>query len=256
MCTVVILRRPDHRWPLLWAANRDEMLGRPWRPPGRHWPERPDVTAGLDLLAGGSWLGINDHGVVAAMLNRMGTLGPEAGKRSRGELVLDALDHADAVAAAQALSDLDPLAYRPFNMLIGDNRDAFWLRADGSGIRVAPLAEGLSMLTAFELNDRTDPRIRCFLPRFEQAPPPDADHQDWQDWQKLMATTAATGSPAGATAGSMNREAALSFQLDNGFGTRSSALLALPSVDHPELDPVFLFSPGPPGQVPYRPVPL
>ncbi|HIJ63737.1 MAG TPA: hypothetical protein HPQ04_13680 [Rhodospirillaceae bacterium] len=254
MCTVVVLRRPEHRWPLLWAANRDEMQGRPWLPPGRHWPERPDVVAGLDRLAGGSWLGINDQGVVAAMLNRMGTLGPEAGKRSRGELVLEALDHTDAVDAAQALSQLDPQAYRPFNMLIGDNRDAFWLRADGAGIRVVPLAEGLSMLTAFELNDRADPRIDNFLPRFEQAPPPDPDRKDWHGWQTLMASTAPAGTTAGASQRSMNREAALCFQLDNGFGTRSSALLALPSVDHPELDPVFLFSPGPPGQAPYRPV--
>ena len=48
MCTVVILRRPGHPWPLVFAANRDEMLDRPWRPPGRHWPERPEVVAGLE----------------------------------------------------------------------------------------------------------------------------------------------------------------------------------------------------------------
>ncbi|MGY9055065.1 MAG: NRDE family protein, partial [Alphaproteobacteria bacterium] len=36
MCTVVILRRPGHAWPLLMAANRDEMRGRAWSPPGRH----------------------------------------------------------------------------------------------------------------------------------------------------------------------------------------------------------------------------
>ena len=46
MCTVVILRRPEHDWPLLIAANRDEMLARSWLPPARHWPDRPDVAAG------------------------------------------------------------------------------------------------------------------------------------------------------------------------------------------------------------------
>jgi uncharacterized protein with NRDE domain len=64
------------------------------------------LVAGLDVLAGGSWLGINDWGLVAAVLNRHGSLGPEANRRSRGELVLEALDHADAVAAAEALSHL------------------------------------------------------------------------------------------------------------------------------------------------------
>src|ERR1700732_3844430 len=108
MCTLVILRRPAHSWPVLVGANCDEMIDRASKPPGRHWPDRPELLAGLDLLAGGSWLGVNDWGVAAAVLNRHGSLGPAVGVRSRGELVLEALDHADAVAAAEALSHLDP----------------------------------------------------------------------------------------------------------------------------------------------------
>src|ERR1700749_4586327 len=154
MCTLVILRRPDHRWPVLIGANRDEMIERPSEPPGRHWPDRPEVVAGLDRLAGGSWLGVNDWGVAAAVLNRHGSLGPATGLRSRGELVLEALDHADAVAAAEALADLDPAAYRTFNLIIADERDAFWLRPAGrSRIELHPVEEGLSMIAAGDLND-------------------------------------------------------------------------------------------------------
>ena len=68
MCTVVTLRRPGHDWPLLIAANRDEMQGRTWSPPARHWPERPATVAGKDHQAGGSWLGGNDDGVAVAIL--------------------------------------------------------------------------------------------------------------------------------------------------------------------------------------------
>lgn len=246
MCTVVILRRPDHRWPVLVGANRDEMNDRPWQPPARHWSDRSNVVAGLDELGRGSWLGLNDEGVVAAVLNRMGTLGPLAGKRSRGELVLEALDHADAVDAAEALIHLDSRSYRPFNMVIADNRDAFWLRADGESLRAIPLNEGVSMVTAFDLNDPADARIRTFLPRFAEQPIPDPDAGEWQSWQTLLASKAPTGLP--------DREAGLTFQLSNGFGTRSSALIALPSVDHPEIDPVFLFAPGAPDEVHYRSV--
>src|SRR3954453_3826583 len=114
MCTLAILRRPDHAWPVVIGANRDEMIDRPARPPARHWPDRPEVVAGLEELAGGSWLGLNDLGVRAAVLTRHGALGPAAGQRSRGELVLEALDHADAVTAAEALSHLDPASYRTF----------------------------------------------------------------------------------------------------------------------------------------------
>jgi uncharacterized protein with NRDE domain len=92
MCTLVILYRPGHRWPLLLAGNRDEMRDRPTSPPGRHWPDQPDVVAGLDHLGGGTWMGINQQGVVAVVMNREGTLGPAADKKSRGELVLQALN--------------------------------------------------------------------------------------------------------------------------------------------------------------------
>src|SRR5207248_2606717 len=125
MCTLVILRRPNHDWPVIIGANRDEMIDRPAKPPGRHWADRAEVVAGLDLLAGGSWLGINDWGVAAAILNRHGSLGPADGLRSRGELVLEALDHADAAAAAAALSQLNTAAYRSFNLIVADNRDGY-----------------------------------------------------------------------------------------------------------------------------------
>src|SRR5579863_3156236 len=187
MCTLVILRRPEHAWPVVIGANRDEMIARAALPPGRHWPDRAEVVAGLDLEAGGSWLGVNDWGVAAAILNRHGSLGPAAGLRSRGELVLEALDHADAVAAAAALSHLDPAAYRTFNLIVADNRDAFWLRHAGSGpIQARPLAEGLSMIDSGELNRPNNRRVTLATPRFRDATPPDPDRDDWAAWEALL----------------------------------------------------------------------
>src|SRR4029077_7857112 len=170
MCTLVILRRPGHRWPVLIGANRDEMINRASKPPARHGPDPPERVAGRDKLAGGSWLGINDWGVSAAVLNRHGSLGPGEGQRSRGELVLEALDHPDAVAAAQALAHLDPAAYRTFNLIIADNRDAFWLRhADGRNIDAWPIAEGLSLIDSGELNRPNNRRVALATPRFRDA---------------------------------------------------------------------------------------
>src|SRR3546814_3215120 len=85
--------------------------------------------------------------VVAAILNRRGSLGPAPGKRSRGELVLEALDHADALTAAEALAELDPRAYRSFNLVVADNRDAYWLcnrgEPDSRVVEVMPVPAGL-----------------------------------------------------------------------------------------------------------------
>jgi uncharacterized protein with NRDE domain len=235
MCTLVILRRPEHDWPVVIAANRDEMIDRPAKPPARHWPDRPEVVAGLDLLAGGSWLGINDWGVAAAVLNRTGSLGPAAGLRSRGELVLEALDHADAVDAATALSYLDPASYRSFNLIIADNRDGFWVRHTGRGrIEARPLADGLSVIAAGDVDELTTPRLALARPRFLRAPPPDPERDEWTAWQDLLGDAAA---PPGAPP-----EAAMRFRTPNGFATVSSALIALPAVPSPERPAVFRYA--------------
>jgi hypothetical protein len=222
----------------LLAANRDEMAGRPWKPPARHWPDRGHVTAGLDELAGGSWLGINDDGLAAGILNRVGSLGPLDGKRSRGELVLEALDHAEASESAKALAHLNPTAYRPFNLLVADFKDAFWLKNDGQRIDVYPIGPGLHMLTAHDLDDMNSPRIQAFLPCFQTCKPPEPTQGDWRDWKSLLAT----GAPGD---NGNNEDAALLIRRPNGFGTVSSALIGLPQ-PYPPTEPVFLFAPGPP----------
>ena len=251
MCTLVLLRRPDAQWPLVLAANRDEMIERPWRPPGRHWPDRPEVLAGQDMLAGGSWLGLNDHGVIAGILNRFGTLGPAPGQRSRGELVLEALDHADARDAAAALAAIDPRAYRPFNMIIADNRDGFWLRhAEAGGsvpVTVKALGAGLAMIAAGDLDETETPRLRRYRPRFAAAAAPDPGSDDWTRWETLLGDGDAT-LEEGATA-------AMRFRTERGVATVSSALIALPAAGRAGAEPVFRFRAWQPQPEPWHDVP-
>ncbi|MDZ7712781.1 MAG: NRDE family protein [Rhodovibrio sp.] len=260
MCTAVLLRRPGHDWPLVLASNRDEMKGRPWQAPGRHWPDRPEVVGGLDELSGGSWAGVNDWGVVAVILNRYGSLGSDAWKRSRGELVLEALDHAEARAAAKALRDLEPGAYRSFNLLVADAREAYWLRNLGTAetahggpaeaVEVQAVPEGLSMINAGDLNAHNDIRVRRYFDAFDQTPAPDPGRGDWSSWTRLLADR--SEDPAWGPI------SAACFMQDDGFGTLSSSLIALPappqSLDVEPRPAEYLFAPGPPGDTPHRPV--
>ncbi len=216
------------------------MPDRPWSPPGRHWDDRPDVVAGLDQLAGGSWMGMNDYGLVCVVMNRVGTLGPDPHKRSRGELVLEALDHSEATEVATAFSSLAPEAYRPFNLLIGDPRSCFWIRNNGQRITVSPIPPGLHMLTALELNDQTDPRIRHYLPLFRSAPTPDPEKDDWATWKALLSSD---DHPPDEP-----RSAAMCFNLDTGLSTLSSALIALPRHPSSEDMPIWLHTTGQPGR--------
>lgn len=235
------------------GANRDEQIDRPWQPPGQHWPDRPDVIAGLDELGGGSWFGVNGTGVTACILNRRGTLGPEDGKRSRGEIVLDALDHEDAAVAADSLSHLDGSAFRGFNLVIADNRDAYWLKLDTSvsdQVSVTSVPEGYSMFTAGDLNDRSSDRIAAFLPHFERAETPNPDDSSWAAWQTLFAEGASPENPS----------TAMCFRTDSGFGTSSSALIALPSHEAalaaPPARTSLLFAAGPPDSADYQSIAL
>ena len=251
MCTVVTLVRPGHDWPLILAANRDEMVNRPSEPPARHWDDRSHVTAGLDVLAGGTWLGMNDDGLVACVLNRVDSLGPMDGKRSRGELPLEALDHAEARVATEALIDLDPTAYRSFNMVIADIHEAWWITSnDRTGeISATRMDPGVSMVTAHDMNDMSSGRIRHHLPRFRAAPAPDPDEADWFAWEALMADR---GRASDADwSGSMCVK-------EGNFGTVSSSLIALPGVpdEGRRPKPTWRFAPGSPGDTAYYDVML
>ena len=54
MCTFIISWQPNEKWPVVIGANRDELITRAWRKPGRHWSDRPEVVAGYDEEEGGS----------------------------------------------------------------------------------------------------------------------------------------------------------------------------------------------------------
>jgi len=247
MCTVVLLRRPEHEWPLLVAANRDERVSRAWDPPARHWPDRAEVIAGRDREANGSWLGINDHGVVAAILNRSGSLGPAPDKRSRGELVLDALDHAAAPDAAEALSEIDAAAFKSFNLVIADAERAFWVKGEGNGTpEVSEVPEDISIFTAHDMNDvLSSPRTRHYLPLFQKAHPPNPQLGEWTAWENLVASRE-------MGAGQTDANAAIHVETDWGFGTVSTSLIALPSLANTNLTPKWRFTEAWPIRQPYR----
>ena len=67
MCTLFIHRSKNSDWPILIANNRDEYLARTFKSPGYHWNN--SIFAGKDISAGGSWLGLNENGLCAAILN-------------------------------------------------------------------------------------------------------------------------------------------------------------------------------------------
>ncbi len=116
MCILFLAINQHSDYPVIICANRDEFYARPTRA-AQFWSEQPELLAGKDLQAGGSWLGINSKGYFAAITNiRTGIKQPQH-KKSRGELVTKALQFDTPINAEWLIKHSDQ--YSPFNLTYG-----------------------------------------------------------------------------------------------------------------------------------------
>ena len=121
MCLIAIAHRVTEKWPLVIAANRDELYDRPTRA-AHVWEDDPRIVGGRDLRAGGSWLAIRRDGRFAAVTNVRG-IGRAEGGPSRGLLVADFVrgDEDPLVYAQQVVGR--GVEYAGFHLIVGDDRD-------------------------------------------------------------------------------------------------------------------------------------
>src|SRR5690606_16098130 len=123
---------------------------RPTRP-ATFWNEEghPELLAGKDLEAGGTWLGVTRSGRFAALTN-IRSPGARRGPRSRGSLVLDYLTGRSAPEDyLNALVD-DLAGYAGFNLLVGNMQQLWYLNSDEA--RPQALTPGLYGLSNAALN--------------------------------------------------------------------------------------------------------
>lgn len=131
MCLIVFSYKQHGDYPLIFAANRDEYYERPTRE-ATFWDEHPNILAGKDLQAGGTWMGINTKGELSALTNYRDPSIQRTNPPSRGRLVLDFLK--SEVDAPRYLREVDKQAqqYMGFNLLAGDlNRLAYYSNQHG-----------------------------------------------------------------------------------------------------------------------------
>jgi uncharacterized protein with NRDE domain len=157
MCLLALFFRVVEDAPVVAAANREEFYARGGEPP-RVLEGRCPALAGLDPLAGGTWLGVNERGVLIAVTNRPKSQVPQQ-PRSRGLLARDLLACDSAAAAADlAARELGRDQYAGCNFLCADPDTAVVIQA-GDWLRVRPLPPGIHVLTRRDVNDSGDPRI-------------------------------------------------------------------------------------------------
>jgi uncharacterized protein with NRDE domain len=133
--------QPGH--PLVVAANRDEFHGRPAAPAG-FWTDDPEILAGRDLQAMGTWMGVSRSGRFAAVTNYRGAHEASA-PHSRGSLVTGFLSGSDRPGAY--MKSIEGASYSGFNLLASDGEELWWMsNRDGSPRRLDPGYYGLGNL--------------------------------------------------------------------------------------------------------------
>jgi hypothetical protein len=168
MCTLIAAVRPTPSLPLVIAANRDELTARPATPPFL-WPGTPAVLSPRDDLAGGTWLGLNAHGLFVGVTNRAGKPRDDS-RKSRGALVADALRAPSAAELHHRLAGVDPAAYNPFHLLYADRESAHLTWSDGHALHRADLGPGLHIATERSFGAGDEARAALVRRRWDALP--------------------------------------------------------------------------------------
>lgn len=174
MCTLIVVHRVA-AVPLIVLANRDEFLARPSLAPALR-EGSPAVFCGLDAKEGGTWFGINAHGLVVGLTN-LTLRPPDPRLRSRGLLCMDMLRCRDVEQVRGAMGELEPGSYNPFNLVAVDGREAVRARYDRDAM-IESLSPGVHATTNWPVDSVADrkrrlveSRVRALVERMSSPGP-------------------------------------------------------------------------------------
>ncbi len=165
MCTIAVLHGVHPEYPVIVAANRDEAFGRPATGPELLAREPVRVAGGRDLERRGTWSGVAATGLFVGVTNQRTFRPPDPTRRSRGEVVLEALRTGTVAGVERYLRSLDPAAYNAFNLLYGE-AGAFhvvYVRPEPAALELHALAPGIHVLANDRLGSKEFPKAERVL---------------------------------------------------------------------------------------------
>lgn len=226
MCLAAFALNAHPRYPLVIAANRDELFARAAAPMA-WWADRPDVLAGRDLSAGGTWFGLTRAGRLALLTNVREPGRQNAEAPSRGALVVDWLNSSGSAAAfARQLAG----GYNGFNLVTADLACEAWHWISNRAPSPLALRTGIHTLSNAAL-DTPWPKTVGLRIDMAEALEQAADADDLTE--RLLAALAdprpAPDTSLPDTGVGLQRERLLSPRFicmpDAGYGTRCSTVL-------------------------------
>lgn len=248
MCLILFAYKQHPDYPLIMLSNRDEFFNRPSEA-AHHWPDQPQIFAGRDQQAKGTWLGVNQQGQLAAVTNfREPTPAPKHAL-SRGELTARFLSEAKAPDSyRQSINylvsiDQNHHRYAGFNLLIGNAQQLLYYSNRSRDIQLLPA--GMHGLSNGLLNAPW-PKVDLGKQTLEQQ-------LDRLDREALLGILGDTQQPDDhllpETGVGIEAERMLGsrFIQSEHYGTRASSLLLIDQQGRIEFTEQTFFSDGQPG---------
>ncbi|MBC6425041.1 MAG: NRDE family protein [Ekhidna sp.] len=124
MCLITFAFNTHPEYRFILTANRDEFYARPTRP-ANWWEDHPEIFGGRDLLAMGTWMGINKNGRFAAVTNYRDIKNIKSDAKTRGDLPTDFLLSTDSPEAYALKVREKRDKYNGFNLIVLDEEMAY-----------------------------------------------------------------------------------------------------------------------------------
>lgn len=225
MCLILFAHKVHPVYPLVVAANRDEVYSRPTAA-AAFWDDHPHIYGGRDLAQGGTWLGITRSGRLAAVTNFRDSYAARDGTRSRGELTAKYLHGTMSPAHYVNRVQREATNYNGFNLIAGDLDELHYVSNRGSSLlAVAPGIHGLSN----HLLDTPWPKIKLGRKRLAELLPQNTQQLVDGLFALLADRVEAPDCMLPDTGVGMHRERVLSpaFIISPTYGTRSSTVILI-----------------------------
>jgi uncharacterized protein with NRDE domain len=249
MCLLVLAWKAHPRYRLVLAANRDEFHERPADPLAR-WPA-PDILAGRDQRAGGTWLGLDRARRFGVVTNFRELQRPRRSAPSRGRLIPDYLQTPQSPESYLTRLETDAPGYSGFNLLVGDS-EQLWYASNRKDQFAQALPAGVHGLSN-EFLDSPWPKLQRVRRAFEawladengaagqsedpnegqnngaRAGDPEGQHHTVERLFAMLAdrTPAPEGSPGTGLPPDWERTLSSPFVTDPTYGTRCSTVLLI-----------------------------
>ncbi len=229
--------------PLLVAANRDERMDRPATAMTVLRERGPRILGGRDEAAGGTWLAVNEHGLVAGLTNRPLPAGRDPAKHSRGELPLALASHRTADGAVREFVDrFRPDDYNPAWLLLADRRSIFAVdMTGGPRPRAWRLGPGLHVL---ENNPLSPTSAKAAHVRSLLGDPAGRSGDDLMESLRALLGDHSVADAGPADAGGRRPETMAACVHTEDYGTRSADLIRVRASE--ALAPEILYADGHP----------